>query len=200
MRLTRIRFGVLAITLLLLASAAPAPAAPALMVLMQDDYFSPEVVSGVVGLNDAEWQNTGLAFHSARIDRGPEWFFMNLDEGQSDSVPLRYAGTFDYTCTYHVETMTGSLKVKPRAMQTSGPPGTEFSVVLASVEPSDDGYAFDVQRRRNGRAWSTPKRVETPSYTFTAKRAGRYDVRARLLDLATEDLGQWSPSVRLRAG
>ena len=85
--------------------------------------------------------------------------------------------------------MSGTLKSKPRAMQASGPVGASFEVVLASVDPGVDGYAFDVQRRRNGKAWSAPKRVEGATYSFTAKKAGRYDVRARLIESGSGGAG-----------
>lgn len=178
--------------------ASPAPAIPSLSVGMYDDYYSPTAVTGVVGLNDAEWHNDGASFHNVRIDLAPRWFTLNLDEGQSGSVPLRYAGTFDYTCTYHEETMTGTLAVKPRVTQASGRAGTTLDVILGSVAPASDGYAFDVQRSRNGAAWGPAKRVAGTTYGFSAKRPGRYDVQARLVDPGSGEVGAWSPSVRLR--
>jgi plastocyanin len=171
-----------------------APRATTVQVRMVDDAYAPAEVEGVVGHTGVTWRNQGTVFHTATTSRRPRWFDVVLDEGESGGTVLSFAGTFPYLCRYHAQ-MRGTLRVVPRLEPPGGTAGDRLTVVLAAEDPAADGFAFDVQRRRDAHAWVDVGRVETAEEALRFARPGTYAIRARLVDLARERAGRWSPPV-----
>lgn len=183
--------------LVLVALPAPARGATTIPVSMTDNAFSPRTVTGIVGLTGVQWNNDGAVFHSATTATHPKWFDVNLDEGEHGDLLLAYAGTFPYVCVYH-PSMTGTLRVAPRVTPPGGMEGATITVTLAATDPAP--FAFDVQRRVDGGRWRSVGRIAAASVDLVAGREGRWQVRVRLVDVARDRVGPWSPRASFDVG
>ena len=72
--------------------------------------------------------------------------------------------------------MHGAVKVSLVVDQTTGNTSTIFTFTLASA--AQDGYVYDVQKKRNGRWRSWMSAVTDTSAMFQARRPGTYRFRS----------------------
>ncbi len=119
--------------------------------------------------------------------------------GPGESVERAFeAGTHRYYCEVHREEMRGIVEVPPTLTK---PRRGRAKVVWSPGAPAE-GLAFDVQRRRTGRAWRTLRAGTTArGTTFRLERRTRWAVRVRLRDAEdTEKATDWSPVASVRRG
>jgi plastocyanin len=174
----------------LLAIALPAHAS--VSVQMEDFRFNPrnELLAQGAQLT---WFNSGTVNHTSRQD-GPLRFW---NTGQvapsmfSSAVTLWAAGRFTYHCNNH-PFMTGIVRVPVTASTATLTLGEPVTITMSSSF-TFKGYTFDVQRRRDDKAWVTFKTgVGTASVETTPKRVGEFRYRARIVNLSGAT-GGWSP-------
>ena len=79
--------------------------------------FSPRTVTVNVG-DSVTWTNSDAQTHTATS--GSAWDTGDIGNGESKSITMRRAGTFDYICSIH-PTMTGTVVVRG----ASGAPRTD---------------------------------------------------------------------------
>lgn len=70
--------------------------------------FSPRTVTVDVG-DSVTWTNSDAQTHTATS--GSDWDTGDIGNGESTSITMRRAGTYDYICTIH-PTMTGRVVVR----------------------------------------------------------------------------------------
>ena len=92
--------------------------------------FSPRTVTVNVG-DTVTWSNSDAQTHTATS--GGDWDTGDIGNGESKSVTMRSAGTFDYICAIH-PTMTGRVVVRGG----SGAPATDM---LGSAAEGPDTIA-----------------------------------------------------------
>jgi plastocyanin len=88
--------------------------------------FSPRTVTVDVG-DSVTWTNSDAQTHTATS--AGDWDTGDIGNGESRSITMRRAGTYDYICTIH-PTMTGRVVVRG----ASGAPKTD------AVAESGDGH------------------------------------------------------------
>jgi plastocyanin len=175
----------------LLAIAMPAHAS--VIVQMEDFRFSPKNELLPQG-TQLPWFNAGTVNHTSTQD-GPLKFW---NTGQvapsmfSDAVTLWAAGRFAYHCNNH-PVMTGIVRIPVTASSAALTLGDPVTITMSS-DFTFKGYTFDVQRRRDDKAWVTfATGVGTASIETTPKREGEFRYRARILRLSGA-AGGWSPA------
>jgi plastocyanin len=104
-----------------LLPAAIALGQEAHVVETQDNVFSPAEIAVTVG-DSIEFRNTGKAPHTATAE-DRSFDTGNLNAGQSKTITFSKAGTFEYTCIYHVSLgMVGTVVVNaPGGPSTRSP-------------------------------------------------------------------------------
>ena len=109
----------------------------------------------------------------------------------SNAVTFWAAGRFTYHCNNHTF-MTGIVRIPVTASTATLTLGEAVTITLASSS-TFKGYTFDVQRRRDDKAWVTfATGVGTASIETTPKRVGEFRYRARIVNLGGAR-GGWSP-------
>ena len=175
----------------LLATALPAHAS--VSVQMEDFRFNPrnELLTQGAQLT---WFNAGTVNHTSTQD-GPLKFW---NTGQvasstfSNAVTLWAAGRFTYHCNNH-PIMTGIVRIPVTASSATLTLGEPVTITMSSSS-TFKGYTFDVQRRRDDKAWVTFKTgVGSASVESTPKRVGEFRYRARIVNLGGAT-GGWSPA------
>lgn len=167
--------------------------------------FDPVEVSVPVG-GVVRWTNTDqFVPHTATEDHGL-WElggtygspgpYQGFGPGESVERPFE-AGTHHYYCEVHPEDMRAVVEVSPTLTKARR---KRVKAVWSPAAP-EEGLAFDVQRRRNGRKWRTLLDGTTARQTkFRLGEPGtRWDVRVRLRDAeAAEQATDWSPVASIR--
>ena len=172
--------------------ALPAHAGVGAHVAIDDFFFSPEVRSVLVTDDlPVYWDNGGSFGHTATSNGGADFIDTGtIASGETGIAYLYGAGTFAYHCSIHAN-MDGTIKVRPKANPRAFAQGGSSTITYGS--PFTKGIQWDVQRRRNGNAWTTIRSgTLTASLTFSPSRPGTYDFRARTHDLSGHVSG-WSP-------
>jgi plastocyanin len=112
--------------LIVLGTAAPAAADAG--VSMGDNFYDPATVTVTVG-ETVTWSHVGQAPHTVTADNGsfdsspncPTLLTDCMENGDSYSQTFNSAGSFDYFCKVHGQSMSGTVVVE--AGGTSPPPG-----------------------------------------------------------------------------
>jgi plastocyanin len=152
---------VLAAALLAPVSAAAAPVAISITGPSSPGY-DPAVVGRSIGAS-FQWTNNdsfGLSHTVTQGDTpsatpGPSLFDSNaISSGSSFLQQLTAGGVYNYFCKFHPSTMHGKIKIRDKVSPTSGPPGTKFTITIATVDATGT-RVYDVQKRINGGAWTT---------------------------------------------
>jgi plastocyanin len=108
--------------------AAAAPAAADASVSMGDNFYDPATVTVTVG-ETVTWTNNGQLSHTVTADNGsfdsspncPTVITDCMESGDSYSQSFNSAGSFDYFCKVHGQSMSGTVVVQ--AGGTSPSPG-----------------------------------------------------------------------------
>lgn len=173
--------------------ALPAHAGVGAHVAIEDFFFSPGVKTLPLA-NDLPvlWDNGGSFGHTAISNGGADFIDTGtIASGETGVAYLYGSGTFPYHCSIH-ENMKGKIRVRMRASPRAFVEGGSSTITYGSLFTK--GIRWDVQRRRNGNAWTTIRSgTLNSSLTFSPSRPGRYDFRARTHDLSGHVSG-WSPS------
>jgi plastocyanin len=185
-------FGVVA-SLLLVSAVAGSASAASIHVRITDSHFRPRV--STAALHDSvRWTNTDEERHSVTSDQASFMHF-TLRPGQQRSRIQRSAGTFPYHCRFHLSesgTLRVPVQVEPR---TGATPGARLTITVAWVRI--DGRTYDVQWRRDERAWTTYRTgVRARRVSFRPARVGTFSFRARVHDTIAGTVSGWSPAAR----
>ncbi len=131
--------------------------------------FTPETVTVSPG-DSVTWTNRDTAQHNA-VDQEEEFETRLLEKGQSDSVTIDTAGTYDYICTVHPD-MKGKLIAETGGGSSSGSGrsssgGSTGSTARRSGHPARPSRAPAPARGRRAAdraaACPTPVRTSSPS-------------------------------------
>lgn len=139
------------------------------------------------------WHNGGSQSHTVTSDDG---FFDSgtIAAGGSYGTSVAGSGAYPYHCAIHLG-MQGTVRVRPRASDTSVIVGTQVTLRVGNAETK--GYNWDVQRKRGNGEWVTIKTEVGPNVVVTPSRAGTLRFRARTRNFGTGDLSGWSPPRRV---
>ncbi len=113
---------------LVLALAAAAPAAADTSVSIGDNFYDPATVTIAVG-ETVTWSHDGQQPHTVTADDGsfdsspncPTVITQCMETGDTYSHAFNSAGSFDYFCKVHGQSMSGTVVVE--AAGTTPPPG-----------------------------------------------------------------------------
>ena len=90
----------------------PTPSGPSNQVSMYNMKFSPATLTVKLGTT-VTWKNDDTYAHTATSNDGKTFDTGNIAGGASGSYTTVTAGTFDYHCTIHGSSMSGTLVVNP---------------------------------------------------------------------------------------
>jgi plastocyanin len=153
--------------------------------------FDPAVATASAG-DAVRWTNDDSIQHTTTQD-GPLalWASGGIDSGGTFDVTLTAAGTYPYHCSFHTQ-MTGRIRVPVTAAPAAGDLDTTFLITIAS-EAAQEGFVFDVQKRRGDGRWKLWKEAITKARArFHPRADAAYAFRARLRELDVGSSG-WSP-------
>jgi plastocyanin len=176
--------------------AVPAPPAHAASISIIEYEFAPDVVTIDQG-ETVTWTNDGDVGHTSTQDAPFElWHSGAIAPGASFPFTFPAAGTYPYHCNVHIDTMYGTVRVPLLVDPDTGGTETPFTFTLASE--TEDGFVYDVQKRKGKGSWQDWKMgVADLTLTFNPVKTGTFRFRSRLHDSADDDVGGWSPKVKI---
>jgi plastocyanin len=176
------------LTVVLLPSAAQA--ASTVNISADNFAFTPSAARVRPG-DTALWTNVNaVTNHTSTSDTTMPiaWDSGTLAPGGTFSLPFTMAGTFSYHCTFHGSIgMVGTVSVPLRVVPASGPPGTMFTISLATANPTGT-LVFDVQKKDPGgvfQDWKLGVTTKTVVFDSTGLAPGTYQFKALLRDTAS---------------
>lgn len=153
--------------------------------------FDPAVAAASAG-DAVRWTNDDSIQHTTTQD-GPLalWASGGIASGGTFDVTLTAAGTYPYHCSFHTQ-MTGKVRVPVAVSPETGTVDTVFVVRIAS-QAAQEGFVYDVQKRRGDGDWKLWKEAITRARArFHPRAAAAYAFRARLREVDVGSSG-WSP-------
>lgn len=152
-------------------------------VSMTNFVFTPKNAAVLIG-GTVHWTNDSGSSHTSTSDTPLSlWDSGTVQGGGSFDFVFTAGGQYRYHCTFHqANGMTGAISVKIKAGPPSGPAGTKFTVMVASIN-APNGFVYDIQRKDPGGNWMnwmmnvTAKSVQWDSTGFAP---GNYAFRSRL--------------------
>lgn len=167
--------------------------------------FDPDEVTVPVG-GIVRWTNTDQVVPHTSTEENGLWQLSgdygppgSQGYGPGESVERAFeAGTHQYYCEVHPEEMRAVVEVPPTLVRARN----RRARAIWSPTAAAEDLAFDVQRRRKGRAWRTLLEGTTKrKTTFELGRVGSraWQVRARLRSATDEAKAtDWSPVASIR--
>jgi plastocyanin len=126
------------------------------------------------------------------------WDSGEIVKDGSFSFAFTAAGSYDYLCTIHERfDMVSSVMVLDKVSPPSGPVGTIFSVLVASV-PAPTDYVYDIQKKNPGgtwQGWMVGVTAATAQFDSTGFPMGTYKFRSRLHRISDDAASGYSPAV-----
>jgi plastocyanin len=179
---------------LALFAQANAMAAP-ITVTMTNFLFTPKNASPTVG-GSIHWTNNSGIQHTATGDSPLNlWDSGTVNNGGSFDFTFTAGGKYAYHCIFHLgQGMTGTVSVKIKANPPSGPAGTQFNVIVASVV-APAGYVYDIQKKNPGGSfqdWKLGVTAKSAVFDSTGQPTGTYSFRSRLHRLSDNAASQYS--------
>jgi plastocyanin len=174
-------------------------AAPAMTVQTLNYVFIPDPVVIRVG-RTITWVNpVNRTQHTATSDAPLSlWDSGEIGLDEKYSFTFTAAGKYPYTCTLHQAfNMFSTVGVTPFATPPSGPPGTVFTIKVATI-PAPADYVYDVQKRNpvgGWQDWMTGVTSATVVFDSTGVPRGSYKFRSRLHRVSDDAASDYSPSV-----
>jgi plastocyanin len=178
------RFRTVLLGVLLLGLLSPGSATAATISIQQIDYiFAPQMVRAVLG-DTVEWTNKVTAPHTSTADDPLVlWDSGHMQEGETFTYTFTAAGTYSYECTIHTRFgMFGRIVVKDNASPPSGPPGTLFTITVATTD-APGGLVYDIQKKEPGgtfQDWMTGVTKLSVTFDSTGVPTGIYRFRSRV--------------------
>ncbi|MEM1798107.1 MAG: CocE/NonD family hydrolase [Candidatus Jordarchaeales archaeon] len=179
----------------------PPDPTPTHQIIIQDNGFIPERVTGNIG-DRFEWTNVGEDYHSVTESSGLNLWDSQLIRGKRSHyietwwTKIPWAGTFEYRDM--VSGMRGTIEIPDRIVSITG---AKVEVELGTLLPPD-GVGFDVQLQVGDGDWRTIREgIRDLRITITDLSPGTYAIRSRLhsLDPAkTTCCTGWSPPVKFK--
>jgi plastocyanin len=187
-----IRRATLAVTLLLLVTAAPVAAATKTVEVVD---FAFQSRSLKVKLGDGvRWHNGTNTDHTATANNFSLFnFFMPGGANQTTSAYVfQRAGKFAYRCVIHPTQMKGSVSVKMRASPTTGTRNTTFVIRVANSN-APSGFVQDIQMRKAGGTFKSWRSTSLQTQSFVPPSKGTFQFRARLRQTSSGSATGYSP-------
>jgi plastocyanin len=167
--------------LIAFALAVPAHAGVNTTIAIDEYSYTPsnKIANAISGPYTVQFDNEGFVPHTATANS--EMFDTgNIPDGGSDVALLYGAGSYPYFCTIHGAGLM-KAKVSLRPTSSAASIGVGGKVTIRVGADSLEATTFDVQRRRNGGAWTRVRSmIADPTPTFTLNRVGTYDFRSRI--------------------
>jgi plastocyanin len=183
--------GTVAVVIALIVPASPVRAASVSIV---DYAFTPDVVNIAQG-DMVSWTNDGDVGHTSTQDSPLELWHHVFAPDDSYDFSLPAAGTYAYHCNVHVGIMTGRVRVPMVVDQTTGTTDTIFTFTLASE--LQDGYVYDVQKKRHGKWLDWRMGVAGLTLAFHPVKTATFRFRSRLHRSSDDAVSDWSPRARI---
>jgi plastocyanin len=192
------RRAALAAAALMVLSTASASAAQTLVRIV-DNAYNPSAPK--IALSDSIlWRNDGAMSHTVTAKVGVVWpgSFGPISPSKTASLAFFHAGAYTYYCIFH-SGQNGTIKVKTSVSPTSGTTSTNFTIRVAT-QNAGSGMTHDVQRRKNGGAWSTWMSTTAQLVVFNPapSQKGTWDFRARYRKTSTGEKTGWSPIITVK--
>ncbi len=194
LRLLRKAAPVAALFALLMQTGAQAATVSVSMVNFS---FTPDPAKALLG-DTVKWTNTTTSTSHTSTQDSPLalWDSGTVAPGGTFSFTVTAAGIFPYHCSFHQSLgMVGNAGARDIVTPPSGPPGTIFTVQVATVT-APAGFVYDAQiRKGTSGAWMTlASGFTTMSTTWdsTGKPTGAYQLRSRLNKTGVATSG-WAP-------
>jgi plastocyanin len=168
---------------LLLVLFVQANALAATNVSMTNFAFTPKNAAVQIG-GTVHWTNDSGSAHTSTSDTPLSlWDSGSVPGGGTYDFVFTAGGQYRYHCTFHqFNGMTGTVSVRIRTSPPSGPAGTVFNVMVASIN-APAGFVYDIQKKNPGGNWAnwmmnvTSRIVQWDS---TGSAPGTYQFRSRL--------------------
>jgi plastocyanin len=164
---------------------------------MLDYVFAPDPVTMALG-DTAEWHNFLRQNHNTQdLSALRLWDSELINYQESFSYTFTAAATYAYFCDLHERFgMFGEITVRDRAAPRNGPPGTQFTITMATVDAAE-GLVYDVQRRDPGQAnfqdWMIGVTAPSEVWDSTGAAPGVYGFRSRIRRTSDNKSTLWSP-------
>ena len=132
------------------------------------------------------WTNTAAATdHTSTHDFNDPlvWDSGSISPGGTFQFAFNVAGKFQYHCEIH-PSMTGTVSVAPKATPSSGPAGTQFTILVARSNATGT-LLYDIQKKDPGGAfedWMIGVTLGRDIFDSTSEPPGTYQFRVRLRD------------------
>ena len=159
--------------------------------------FSPDPAKAQLG-DTITWTNTSTFSHTSTQDSPLSlWDSGTVPPNGTFSFIVTAAGIYPYHCTFHQASgMVGNAGARDVVTPPSGPPGTIFTVKVATIT-APTGFVYDAQMRKGtSGAWMTLASgftSATTTWDSTGKPTGVYQFRSRLNKTGVATSG-WSPA------
>jgi len=180
----------LLLVLFIVGSASAATA----NVSMTENVFTPQAVTIKAG-DSVTWTNDGTIAHTSTDDAPFLWDSGSVAVGDSFTFAFTAGGKYPYHCTFHQDLgMFGTVSVRISASPPSGPPGTLFTITVASVDASVP-FRYDIMQKDPGGPFKPLFSIRTKSFIFdsTGQPPGKYQFISRIRNAETMAKSGFSP-------
>ena len=196
------------------ALIAPGAASAGFSVLVNDDFFNPNVVTPHLGDSVAWAPNGATTVHNHTVTQDQALFDSGPETNNLHYVIAPSAGTFLYHCKVHGAKggvgMSGVVKVAPEQRATKLKRGEIQIGVGWAHSGSDTGDRYDVRYKGPGtehryKSWLKNTTDEEGSFgagnePVKVKPGKKYSFQARSETSLTGKHSDWSPALKVTAG
>ncbi len=164
-------------------------------VSMTNFLFTPKNAPVLIG-GTVHWTNDSTASHTSTGDTPLSyWDSGTVGAGAAFDFVFTAGGQYKYHCTFHSGLgMTGTISVKIKANPPSGPAGTKFNIVVATVN-APAGFVYDIQKKDPGgnfQNWMLNVTTRSVQFDSTGFAPGTYSFRSRLHNTANNATSGYS--------
>jgi plastocyanin len=163
--------------------------------------FNPSTLTASQG-DSVKWTNTTTTTtHTTTSDStnpnattGLSLWDHTLAAGQTFTFAFTAAATYTYHCSIH-PFMTASISIAPVAKPSSGPVGTTFKILVATVGAVAP-FVYDIQRKVGAGTFKDWRiGITNRSVKFVSTKANTFQFQARVRNTTTGGVSMYSPPV-----
>jgi plastocyanin len=152
-------------------------------VSMTNFMFTPKNAALLIG-GTVHWTNDSGTAHTSTGDTPLSlWDSGTVPGAGAFDFVFTAGGQYRYHCTFHQSSgMVGTISVKIKAGPPSGPAGTKFTIMVASIN-APTGFVYDIQRKVPGgnfMNWMLNVTAKSVQWDSTGFAPGTYSFRSRL--------------------
>ncbi len=158
-------------------------------VSMTNFVFTPKLANVQQGSAVLWTNNASSTSHTTTGDTPLSlWDSGSVSPGGTFMFTFTAAGKYTYHCSFHQSLgMVGTVSVPVKANPPSGPQGTQFKIIVASVN-APAGFVYDIQKKDPGGSfqdWMVGLTSRTATFDSTLFAPGTYQFHARLRNTGT---------------